>query len=117
MCEIKIVMSVTSVCSSSSFSLREHEMTVCKIIIECFDDNISVMFYYTPESLNQKMFFQKFILVCTFCSVVKLQKKTVLVSYDVFYVMKICIVTYSFILSVYGSRFPSSLELLKKILC
>lgn len=52
MCEIKIVMSVTSVCSSSSFSLREHEMIVCKIIIECFDDNISVIFYYTPISLN-----------------------------------------------------------------
>ena len=31
--------------------------------------------------------------------------------------LKICIVTYSFILSVYGSCFPSSLELLKKILC
>ena len=52
MCETKIVMSVTSVCPSSSFSLREHEMTACKTIIECFDDNISVMFYYTPVSLN-----------------------------------------------------------------
>ena len=61
------------------------------------------------------MFFQIFIFVCTFCSVFKLQKKTVavLVSYDVFYVVKICIVTYSFILSVCGSCFPSSLELLK----
>ena len=59
MCEIKIVMSVTSVCSSSSFSLREHEMTVCKIIIECFDDNISVMFYYTPEIFRLENVFPK----------------------------------------------------------